>query len=105
VPSRPHDSGSQANETMINIAQFRTFNAIAARSFSHSETGMIGAKGDLTILVPRRLPLPTRWRVTMRKISVALLAGTGVLFANGAMAADVFTNDATYLGMKQPSRA
>jgi hypothetical protein len=39
----------------------------------------------------------------MRKISIALLAGTGVLFANSAMAADVFGNDATYSGMNQPS--
>jgi len=39
----------------------------------------------------------------MRKISIALLAGAGVLFANSAMAANVFTNDATYLGMNQPS--
>ena len=39
----------------------------------------------------------------MRKISTALLAGAGVLFANSAMAADVFTNDATYLGMSQPN--
>jgi hypothetical protein len=39
----------------------------------------------------------------MRKISIALLAGAGVLFANSAMAADVFTNDATYLGMNQPN--
>jgi hypothetical protein len=39
----------------------------------------------------------------MRKISIALLAGAGVLFANSAMAADVFTNDAMYLGTNQPS--
>ena len=39
----------------------------------------------------------------MRKISIALLAGAGVLFANSAVAADVFTNDATYLGMNQPN--
>jgi hypothetical protein len=39
----------------------------------------------------------------MRKISIALLAGAGVLFANSAMAADVFANDATYLGMNQPN--
>ena len=37
----------------------------------------------------------------MRKISIALLAGAGVLFANSAMAAEVFTNDVTYLGMNQ----
>jgi len=39
----------------------------------------------------------------MRKISIALLAGAGVLFANSAVAADVFTNDVTYLGMNQPN--
>ncbi|WP_375788553.1 hypothetical protein ACE10Z_14745 [Bradyrhizobium sp. Pha-3] len=39
----------------------------------------------------------------MRKISIALLAGTGVLFANSAMAAGVLSNDATYFGMNQPS--
>jgi hypothetical protein len=39
----------------------------------------------------------------MRKISIALLAGAGVLFASSAMAAGVFTNDATYLGMNQPN--
>ena len=39
----------------------------------------------------------------MRKISIALVTGAGVLFANSAMAADVFTNDATYLGMNQPN--
>jgi len=39
----------------------------------------------------------------MRKISIALLAGTGVLFANSVMAADAFSNDATYFGMNQPS--
>lgn len=39
----------------------------------------------------------------MRTISIALLAGAGVLFANSAMAADVFINDATYLGMNQPN--
>jgi hypothetical protein len=39
----------------------------------------------------------------MRKISIVLLAGAGVLFANSAMAANVFTNDATYLGMNQPN--
>lgn len=39
----------------------------------------------------------------MRKISIALLAGAGVLFANSAMAAGMFTNDATYLGMNQPN--
>ena len=38
----------------------------------------------------------------MRKISVALVTGAGVLLANSAMAADVFTNDATYLGVNQP---
>jgi hypothetical protein len=39
----------------------------------------------------------------MRRISIALLAGAGVLFANSAVAADVFTNDVTYLGMNQPN--
>ena len=39
----------------------------------------------------------------MRKISIALLASAGVLLANSAMAADMFTNDATYLGMNQPN--
>jgi hypothetical protein len=39
----------------------------------------------------------------MRKISVALLAGAGVLFANSAMAADVFTNDVSDLGINQPN--
>ena len=39
----------------------------------------------------------------MRKISIALVTGAGVLLANSAMAADVFTNDATYLGMNQPN--
>ena len=39
----------------------------------------------------------------MRKISIALLAGAGVLFANSAMAANVFTNGATFLGMNQPN--
>ena len=39
----------------------------------------------------------------MRKISIALVTGAGVLFANSAMAADVFTNDATHLGMNQPN--
>jgi hypothetical protein len=39
----------------------------------------------------------------MRKITIALLAGAGVLFANSAMAADMFTNDTTYLGTNQPS--
>jgi hypothetical protein len=40
----------------------------------------------------------------MRKISIALLAGAGVLFANGVMAADMFTNDhAAYLGINQPN--
>ena len=39
----------------------------------------------------------------MRKTSIVLLAGAGVLFANSAMAADVFTNDAMYLGTNQPS--
>jgi hypothetical protein len=29
---------------MVNIAQFRTFNAIAARSSSQIKTGMIGTK-------------------------------------------------------------
>jgi hypothetical protein len=37
----------------------------------------------------------------MRTISIALLAGAGVLFASSAMAAEVFTNDATYLGMNR----
>src|SRR4030095_6063155 len=31
-------------------------------------------------------PLPTRWRLPMRKISIALVTGAGVLFANSAMA-------------------
>jgi hypothetical protein len=40
----------------------------------------------------------------MRKISIALLAGAGVLFANSVTAAEMFTNDAaTYLGMNQPN--
>jgi hypothetical protein len=39
----------------------------------------------------------------MRKITIALLAGAGVLFANSAMAADMFTNDTMYLGTNQPS--
>jgi hypothetical protein len=40
----------------------------------------------------------------MRKTSIALLAGAGVLFANSVSAADMFTNDgATYLGMNQPN--
>ena len=40
----------------------------------------------------------------MRKTSIALLAGAGVLFANSVSAADRFTNDgATYLGMNQPN--
>jgi hypothetical protein len=39
----------------------------------------------------------------MKKISIALLAGAGVLFANSAMAAGVFSNDATYFGMNQPN--
>ena len=39
----------------------------------------------------------------MRKISIALLAGAGVLLANSAMAADMFTDDATHLGMNQPN--
>jgi hypothetical protein len=39
----------------------------------------------------------------MRKISIALLAGAGVLFANSAMAADMFTNDTMYFGTNQPS--
>ena len=39
----------------------------------------------------------------MRKISIALLAGAGVLFANSVTAAEMFTNDdATYLGINQP---
>src|ERR1700694_1695564 len=29
---------------MVNIARFRTFNAIVARAFSPNETGMIGTK-------------------------------------------------------------
>ena len=41
--------------------------------------------------------------VTDQMEATALLAGAGVLFANGAMAANVFTNDATYLGMNQPN--
>ena len=36
----------------------------------------------------------------MRKISIALLAGAGVLFANSAMATDVFTNDVSDLGIQ-----
>jgi len=39
----------------------------------------------------------------MRKTSIVLLAGAGVLFANSATAADVFTKDAMYLGTNQPS--
>jgi hypothetical protein len=39
----------------------------------------------------------------MKKISIALLASAGVLFANSAMAAGVFSNDATYFGMNQPN--
>jgi hypothetical protein len=39
----------------------------------------------------------------MRKISIALLASAGVLFANSAMAAGVFTKDAVYLGINQPN--
>jgi hypothetical protein len=39
----------------------------------------------------------------MRKISIALLAGAAVLFANSAMAAGVYTNDAMYLGNNQPN--
>ena len=40
----------------------------------------------------------------MRKTSIALLAGAGVLFANSVSAAEMFTNDdATYLGMNQPN--
>jgi hypothetical protein len=39
----------------------------------------------------------------MKKISIALLAAAGVLFANSAMAAGVFTKDATYLDMNQPN--
>jgi hypothetical protein len=40
----------------------------------------------------------------MRRISMALLAGAGVLFANSVTAADMFTNnDATYLGTNQPN--
>jgi hypothetical protein len=40
----------------------------------------------------------------MRKISIALLAGAGVLFANSVTAAEMFTNDdATYLGINQPN--
>jgi hypothetical protein len=38
----------------------------------------------------------------MRKTSIALLAAAGVLFANSAMASDVFTSDTTYLGTNQP---
>jgi hypothetical protein len=40
----------------------------------------------------------------MIKISIALLTGAGVLFANSATAAGVFTNDATYLGVNQHER-
>jgi hypothetical protein len=40
----------------------------------------------------------------MRKISIALLAGAGVLFANSVTAADMFTHDdAAYLAIGQPS--
>jgi hypothetical protein len=39
----------------------------------------------------------------MRKSSIVLLAGAGVLFANSAIAANVFSSDASYLGMNQPS--
>jgi hypothetical protein len=39
----------------------------------------------------------------MRKTSIALLAGAGVLFANSVTAAERFTNDATYLGVNQPN--
>ena len=39
----------------------------------------------------------------MRKISIALLAAAGVLFANSAMAAGVFSKDAEYLGINQPN--
>ena len=39
----------------------------------------------------------------MRTISIALLTGAGVLFANSAMAADAFTSDATFLGMNPPN--
>ena len=39
----------------------------------------------------------------MRKISIALLAAAGVLFANSAMAAGVFSKDAVYLGINQPN--
>ena len=39
----------------------------------------------------------------MRKISIALLTGAGVLFANSAMAGGMFTNDTTYLGVNQPN--
>src|SRR4029453_19016162 len=41
----------------------------------------------------------------MRKISTALVTGAGVLFANSAMAADVFTNDAPFFGVNQPNVA
>ena len=40
----------------------------------------------------------------MRKLSIALMAGAGVLFANGATAADLLTShDAAYLDASQPS--
>jgi hypothetical protein len=40
----------------------------------------------------------------MRKISIALLAGAGVLFANSVTAAEMFTNDdAAYLAIGQPN--
>ncbi len=39
----------------------------------------------------------------MRKIRIVLLIGAGVLFANSAMAAGVFTNDATYL-RREPAK-
>jgi hypothetical protein len=40
----------------------------------------------------------------MRKISIALLAGAGVLFANSVTAAEMFSNDdAAYLASGQPN--
>src|ERR1700687_5841922 len=66
------------------------------------KTGMIGTK-----VIPQYWSLggsvTDQMEATMRKISIALLAGSGVLFANSATAADVFTNDATYFGMNQPN--
>src|SRR4029453_2607777 len=60
-------------------------------------------EADLTMLVSRRGRYQPGGGYPMRKISIALVTGAGILFANSAMAADVFTNDATYLGMNQPN--